>query len=131
MITVGSWSNSNYNNHVPYAKSNKELTEDVANIEATIVQKVNSNSSGIAFDISFSNATYPRALVVSSYTYGTLAYWSGTLHYIPIAKNDTMASVTASNESSNGIRLTFSIGDTPTLIPLNTDASIWTITKVS
>jgi hypothetical protein len=27
--------------------------------------------------------------------------------------------------------LTFSIGDTPTLIPLNTDASIWTITKVS
>jgi hypothetical protein len=32
MITVGSWSNSNYNNHVPYAKSNRELTEDVGKI---------------------------------------------------------------------------------------------------
>ena len=117
--------------YVPPAKTNKELTDDVANIEATIVQKVNPNSSGTTFDISFSNASYPRALVVSSYTYGTLGYWSGTLHYIPIVKNDDMASVTASNESSNGIRLTFSSGDTPTLIPLNTDASIWTITKVS
>jgi hypothetical protein len=127
MITVPSY-NGDY---VPYAKSNKELTEDVADIKATIVQKVSSNSPGTVYDINFSNASYPRALVVSSYTYGTLAYWSGTLHYIPIAKNDSMASVTASNESSNGIRLTFSSGDTPTLIPLNTDASIWTITKVS
>ena len=122
--------NLSYADYVPYAKSNKELTENVANIKETIVQKVNSNASGTVYDISFSNASYPRVLVVSNYTCGTLGYWSGTLHYIPIAKNASV-SVTSSNESSNGIRLTFSDNDIPTLIPLNTDASIWTITKVS
>jgi hypothetical protein len=123
MITVPSY-NGDY---VPYAKSNKELTEIVTE---QLALSVISGNSGNVFDISC-NVAYGRALVITPYSIGCLAYWSGTYHYIPIAAHSAIT-VTASNESSTGLTLTFT-GSTVnvTIMSLTNRNDFWSGTRVS
>lgn len=122
MITLASY-NGNY---VPYAKSNKELTELTSQLALSVI----SGNSGNVFDISC-NVAYGRALVIAPYSIGCLAYWSGAYHYIPIAANSVIT-VTASNETSTGLTLTFT-GSTVnvTIMSLTNRNDIWSGTRVS
>jgi hypothetical protein len=123
MVTVASYNGP----YVPYAKSNKELTEIVTE---QLALSVISGNSGNVFDISC-NVAYGRALVITPYSIGCLAYWSGAYHYIPIAAH-SLITVTASNESSTGLTLTFA-GSTVnvTIMSLTNRNDFWSGTRVS
>ena len=122
MITVASYNGE----FVPYAKSNKELTELTSQLALNVI----SGNSGNVFDISC-NVAYGRALVITPYSIGCLAYWSGAYHYIQIAAN-SIITVTVSNESSTGLTLTFT-GSTVnvTIMSLTNRNDIWSGTRVS
>ncbi len=111
--------------YVPYAKSNRELTELTSQLALSVI----SGNAGTVFNISC-DTPYARALVITPYSIGSIAYWSGTFHYIPLAVNQAIT-VASSNESSTGLTLTFSSVVNITIMSLTNQNDIWSGTKVS
>lgn len=123
MIRLASITDDTYE---PYAKTNQQLTELTSQLALSVIP----GATGSVFDISC-NTPYERALVITPYSIGSLAYWSDTYHYIPLVTNPAIT-VTASNESSTGLTLTFTDSVVSVAIMSLTNRNdIWSGTKVS
>ena len=117
----------------PYSKSNKELTEDVGNLEANKQPRFtcsdgNCNSCRITFTNGHGGVNGSRALVIASGGFIALGFWGGAWQVA--WKNSSGVTATNSNNSASGITLTFSEATSVDVLPIY-DADGCVITKIT
>lgn len=115
--------NLSYDDYVPYAMSNRELTEDLANMGL-----VSATPNKTTFNITYQGGkSGDMALVITSVGLGFLNFYASAWHWggFIIASGTT---ITESNNSANGLTLTASGNIGLFLLPLNTEGDKWAIT---
>jgi hypothetical protein len=109
--------------YVPYAMTNRELTEDLANMGL-----VRTTPNKTTFNITYQGGkSGDMALVITSVGLGTLNFYASAWHWgaFIIVSGTT---ITESNSSANGLTLTSSGNIGLFLLPLNTEGDKWAIT---